>query len=63
MNYSEIVCEYINKCNLDEPLFIEEIKQYAHKIVQIDITNSNPKQSQYPVITIKIHLENVFRSL
>ena len=29
MNYNEIVCEYINKCNLDEPLFLNEIKQYV----------------------------------
>ena len=29
MNYNEIVCEYIKKCNLDEPLFLEEIKQYV----------------------------------
>ena len=29
MNYNEIVYEYINKCNLDEPLFLEEIKQYV----------------------------------
>lgn len=27
MNYNEIIYEYINKCNLDEPLFLEEIKQ------------------------------------
>ena len=29
MNYNEIICEYINRCNLDEPLFLEEIKQYV----------------------------------
>lgn len=29
MNYNEIIYEYINKCNLDEPLFLEEIKQYV----------------------------------
>ncbi|MGN1298278.1 MAG: DUF6088 family protein [Clostridia bacterium] len=29
MNYNEIVYEYINNCNLDEPLFLEEIKQYV----------------------------------
>lgn len=29
MNYNEIVYEYINKCKSDEPLFLEEIKQYV----------------------------------
>jgi len=29
MNYSELVYEYVNKCNLNEPLFLEEIKQYV----------------------------------
>lgn len=29
MNYNKIVYEYINKCNLDEPLFLGEIKQYV----------------------------------
>ena len=28
INYNQIVYEYINKCNFNEPLFLEEIKQY-----------------------------------
>lgn len=43
MNYSKIVCEYINKYNLDEPLFLEEIKQYVinkYKKGDINILNN-----------------------
>ena len=40
MNYNEIVCEYINKCNLDEPLFLEEIKQYVINKYKNDDINS-----------------------
>lgn len=35
---------------------IEEIKQYTHKIVKIDIRNSNKKSAETHV-TIKVHLE------
>lgn len=28
MNYNEIVYEYINKCNSDEPVFMNQIKEY-----------------------------------
>lgn len=28
INYNQIVYEYINKCNFNEPLFLEEINQY-----------------------------------
>ena len=39
MNYNKIVCEYINKCNLDEPLFLEEIKQYVINNYKTDEIN------------------------
>ena len=39
MNYSEIVLEYINKCNLDDPIFIEDIKKYIK-----DIYSKNEKK-------------------
>lgn len=39
MNYNKIVCEYINKCNLDEPLFLEEIKQYVINNYKTDEVN------------------------
>ncbi len=43
MNYNKIVIEYINKCNLDEPLLLEEIKQYVvnkYKNNDISILNN-----------------------
>ena len=43
MNYNEIVCKYINKCNLDEPLFLDDIKQYVineYKKDDINILNN-----------------------
>lgn len=32
MNYNEIVLEYINKYNLDDPIFIEDVKKYIKDI-------------------------------
>lgn len=43
MNYNKIVYEYINKCNLDEPLFLEDIKQYIinkYKSKDINMLNN-----------------------
>ncbi len=39
MNYNEIVYEYINKCKSDEPLFLEEIKQYVINKYKTDEIN------------------------
>ena len=33
MNYNECLINYINKCPYDEPIFIEEIKDYFKKII------------------------------
>lgn len=44
MNYNKIVFDYINKCNFDEPLFLEEIKQYVinnYKTNEINILKKN----------------------
>ncbi len=34
MNYNECLINYINKCPYDEPIFIEEIKDYFKKIIK-----------------------------
>lgn len=34
MNYNEILIKYIDKCPYDEPIFIEEIRDYFQKIIQ-----------------------------
>lgn len=39
MNYNDILIEYINKCPYDEPIFIEEIKDYFKKIIQDNFEN------------------------
>jgi hypothetical protein len=39
MNYNEMVLEYINNYNDDEPIFIEEIKEYIKKICKDDNKN------------------------
>lgn len=39
MNYNDILVNYIDKCPYDEPIFIEEIKDYFKKIVQDNFEN------------------------
>lgn len=36
MNYNDILVKYIDKCPCDEPIFIEEIKNYFKKIIKND---------------------------
>lgn len=40
MNYNDILIKYIDKCPYDEPIFIEEIKDYLKKIIQNDFENT-----------------------
>ena len=40
MNYNDILIKYIDKCPYDEPIFIEEIKDYFKKIVQDNFENT-----------------------
>ena len=39
VNYNDILIKYIDKCPYDEPIFIEEIKDYFKKIVQDNFEN------------------------
>lgn len=43
MNYNDILIKYIDKCPYDEPIFIEEIKDYFKKIVQDNFENTFKK--------------------
>lgn len=40
MNYNEILIKYIDECPYDEPIFIEEIKEYFKKIIQDNFENA-----------------------
>ncbi len=40
MNYNDILIKYIDKCPYDEPIFIEEIKDYFKKIIQDNFENT-----------------------
>ena len=37
MNYNNILIKYIDEYPYDEPIFIEEIKDYFKKIIQNDL--------------------------
>ena len=37
MNYTKIVLKYLNNCDLDEPIFIEDIKRYIKNNYQKDV--------------------------
>lgn len=43
MNYNDILIKYIDKCPYDEPIFIEEIKDYFKKLVQDNFENTFKK--------------------
>ena len=43
MNYNDLLIKYIDRCPYDEPIFIEEIKEYFKKIIQ-DNFESNFKK-------------------
>lgn len=40
MNYNDILIQYIDKCPYDDPIFIEEIKDYFKEIVQDNFENT-----------------------
>ncbi len=43
MNYNDILIQYIDKCPYDEPIFIEDIKDYFKKIIQDNFENAFKK--------------------
>lgn len=40
MNYNDVLIKYIDECPYDEPIFIEEIKEYFKKIIQDNFENT-----------------------